>query len=73
MTRDLSEKVPEEVLEAFGFGGAHSEMFEQGIINRHWLVTEGERLLVVRRYHPARTAAAIAWEQTLVEHAGRAS
>lgn len=70
MTRDLSEKVPAAVLEAFGFGGAHSDMFEKGLINRHWLVSHGEELAVVRRYHFARTAAAAAWEQALVEFAG---
>jgi homoserine kinase type II len=70
MTRDLADTVPGEVLEAFGFEGASVELFPTGLYNRHWLATAGERLAVFRRYSAKRTAAAAAWEQTLVEYAG---
>lgn len=69
MTRDLADTVPPEVLEAFGFAGASVEQIATGLFNAHWLAADGERLAVFRRYNPARTAAAAAWEQALVEHA----
>lgn len=70
MARDLTEKVPETVLEAFGWGGASSDKFEKGLFNTHWLVTREDENCVVRRYNTMRTRAAAAWEQTLVEFAG---
>ena len=70
MTRDLADTVPAEVLEAFGFEGASLEQFPTGLFNTHWLATAGDRMAVIRRYNLARTTAAAAWEQTLVEHAG---
>lgn len=69
MTRDLADKPPAEVLEAFGFGPAEAEQLPLGLMNAHWIVAPGEGQAVVRRYHVARTAAAAAWEQTLIEHA----
>ncbi|MGE0601955.1 MAG: phosphotransferase enzyme family protein [Dehalococcoidia bacterium] len=73
MDDDRSELVPETVLEAFGFVGANSKMFERGVINRHWLVARGDESIVIRRYHPSRTAAAIGWEQRLVQQAASRS
>lgn len=70
MTRDLADTVPAEVLEAFSSESASLEPFPEGLFNRHWLATSGNRLAVFRRYDPMRTAAAAVWEQTLVEHAG---
>ncbi len=71
MTRQLAQEVPDAVLEAFSLTGATTTAFDDGLVNRHWLATQGERLAVIRRYHTSRTAAAVAWEQTLVEFAGR--
>ncbi|MBK7127454.1 MAG: phosphotransferase [Dehalococcoidia bacterium] len=65
-----AEPVSPEVLEAFGFPGASCSRLEGGLMNQHWLVSSGERRCVIRRYHLLRTAAAIGWEQDLVEHAG---
>lgn len=69
MTRDLADTVPANVLAAFGFERASVEQIATGLFNAHWLAADGDRLVVFRRYNPARTAAAAAWEQTLVEHA----
>lgn len=73
MTRDPTDKVPEDVLAAYGFAGAEQRPFERGVVNRHWLVTHEGRSCVIGRYHPARTAAAIVWAQALVRHAERAN
>ena len=69
MEDDRSELVPAQVLEAFGFAGATSKMFERGLINRHWRVDLEDRTVVFRRYDINRTRPAISWEQTLVDHA----
>lgn len=69
MQGDRTELVPAAVLEAFGFAGAPSKMFERGLINRHWLVESDREAIVIRRYHSSRTQAAIGWEQRLVQHA----
>lgn len=72
MTRDLIDTVPAEVLAAFSFEGASSELFTQGNVNTHWLATRESESLVFGRYHPSRPRAAVAWAQTLVEFAGAA-
>ncbi|MBI2766994.1 MAG: phosphotransferase [Chloroflexi bacterium] len=60
---------PDSVLAAFGLAGGAVARIEQGLINRHWLVTHNGERTVLRRYHPSRSAAAVAWEQRLVEWA----
>lgn len=61
--------MPARVLEAFGLDGAASIALEGGLVNRHWRVEHEGQSIVIRRYHPTRTRAAIGWEQRLVEHA----
>ncbi|MGE3077002.1 MAG: phosphotransferase enzyme family protein [Dehalococcoidia bacterium] len=73
MDDDRSELVPEQVLDAFGLAGAKPTMFERGLVNRHWLASRVEESIVIRRYHPSRTAAAIGWEQRLVRRAASRS
>ncbi len=68
----MPEPVPEEVLRAWGFEGAYVSEFERGLVNKHWLAERGGERLVFRRYNPARTREAIAWEQELVQHAAAA-
>src|SRR6188768_2196836 len=70
MARDLSETVPAEVLEAFGFGGAVCEPLPNGLVNSHWLAQGEDTAIVVARHHVSRVAASVAWEQTLREFAG---
>jgi len=65
---DPSERsqVPAPVLDAFGLGGGSTRLIEQGNVNRHWRVAQGGRVLVVRRYHAARSARSIRWEHDLM-------
>lgn len=65
------EVVPREVLLAFGMQDGDVRLIEQGLVNRHWDVRLGESHYVLRRYHPARTREAVAWEQWLVDFAAK--
>ena len=69
MQDDASETVPAHILDAFGLDGTMPVAFERGLINRHWRIDHEGQSIVIRRYHPSRTRAAIGWEQRLVEHA----
>lgn len=65
-------RVPLPVLVAFDLAGASQRALEGGRINRHWLVTSGDRQIVVRCSNPSRSRLALLWEQELVRHAGKA-
>jgi homoserine kinase type II len=64
--------VPDAVLRAFELAGATTTQFERGLINRHWLATDGERRVVLRQYNQLRSKEGIRWEQALVERAADA-
>ncbi len=68
MPEEAPHPPPESVLEAFGLSGRAVARIESGLINTHWVGSsnEGERV-VLRRCNELRTAAAVAWEQRLVE------
>lgn len=69
MAHEVPGTVPGEVVSAFGLEDAHLEPVRSGLYNRHWLAAAGGATTVLRCYHAARTSAAVAWEQSLVEHA----
>ncbi len=48
-------------------------MFERGLVNRHWRVENEGSVVVIRRYDINRTRPAIAWEQSLIDHAASRS
>ena len=68
----MTETVPAEVLNALDIPGAALVQFERGLINRHWLATNGDRKVVLRRYNALRNIDGVRWEQSLVEHVTRA-
>jgi homoserine kinase type II len=70
MARDLSDTVPGQVLEAFGFEDASCERLVNGQVNAHWLAERRDERIVIARHHVSRAAASVAWEQTLREFAG---
>ena len=65
----MSERVPDEVLGAWGFEGARLSQFERGLINTHWLAERGEERVVFRRYNAVRTRETALWEQDLAAFA----
>jgi len=62
MARGLTEQPPPAVLEAFGFTGASARVLEGGQVNTQWLVELQGRKAALRRLHPSRSAASVAWE-----------
>jgi homoserine kinase type II len=56
----------EEALRQFGLAEAHVRAIRSGRVNQHWHVATPGRELVLRRYTPTRSLAAIAWEHELL-------
>ena len=58
-----------DVLECFGYQAKAVNNAEGGQVNRTWRAETQRGTVAVRRYHPMRRAAAVAWEHELLEFA----
>ena len=64
-----STELVREVLECFGYHATTVHNAEGGQVNRTWRAETERGPVAVRRYHPMRRTAAVAWEHELLEFA----